>query len=470
MGCALAIIRSVAALVLGVVVFFGFLFLLLLNNFSDKLLNADFYTDTISGQDTYNRIYDDVLLDPELASTTEDLLGGIQVVSQEDIVGLLRQIIPPDYLQSQVESSIGRTVDYFNDDLESLELFVELAPRLDAVKPVLFGYIDQRIDGLAEEDLGRLECTPQRINEVAQLYGSRWTELAGGTVPTSIPSLQTFDPLCREAIFRLTFRSVVEQSPIDDRAKRGLTDDRPDLLKAFVDGDTRKVLKLAARPLATPLMDDAILQIREELDDQDRLDLIHLIADWNDDYTEVELRSDIDTARDWVIWGNKFGKAVAWAMLIAGTVILGLIHYPSWKNVLRWPGLTLFLTGLVFFISGKVLESQIPDRLQDLVERGASQVSAIPPSVTDLGGDLLVSFGNQLTSGVAAPALALLIIGALLFGASFFINYVLLVWKLILIPLRLPLGLIRRPRGNRPPPAPPAPASTPPPQSAPSQK
>ena len=458
MGCALAIIRSVAALVLGVVVFFGFLFLLVLNNFSDRLLSAEFYTDTISGEDTYNRIYDEVLLDPELASTTEDLLGDIQVVSQDDIVELLRQIIPPEYLQSQAEGNIERTVDYFNEDLESLELFFELGPPLEAVKPVLFHYIDQRIDGLAEEDLGRLECTPQRITEVAQLYESRWTELAGGTVPTSIPSLRTFDPVCREAIFRLAFSTVVQQSPLDARAKRGLTNDRPGILRAFVDGDTRSVLKLAARPLATPLMDDAILQIKEQLDDRDRLDLIHKIADWNDDYTEAELRSDIDAARDWVNWGNKFGKALAWAMLVAGTVILGLIHYPSLKNGLRWPGLTLFLTGLVLFIAGKVLESQVPDRLQDLVERGASQVSGFPPSVTDLGGDLLVSFGNQLTSGFAAPALILLIIGALIFGASFFINYVLFLWKLILMPLRLLLGLIRRPRGNRPPPGPPSPS------------
>lgn len=380
---------------------------------------------------------------------------------------LLRQIIPPEYLKSQAEASIERTIDYFNEDLESLDLFFELGPPLEAVKPVLFRYIDQRIDGLAEEDLGRLECTPQRIIEVAQIYGSRWTELAGGTVPTSIPSLRSFDPVCREAIFRLAFSTVVQQSPIDARAKRGLTNDRPGILRAFVDGDTRMVLKLAARPLATPLMDDAILQIKQQLDDQDRLDLIHKIADWNDDYTEAELRSDIDTARDWVNWGNKFGKALAWAMLIAGTVILGLIHYPSWKNGLRWPGLTLFLTGLVLFIAGKVLESQVPDRLQDLVERGASQVSGMPSSVTDLGGDLLVSFGNQLTSGFAAPALILLIIGALIFGASFLVDYVLFILKLFLMPSRLLLGLIRRSRGNGLPPAPPSPESPPPSPGAP---
>ena len=418
MGCGLAIARSVAALFLGAVVFFGFLFLLLLNNFSDNLLDAEFYTETIAGQNTYNRIYDEVLVDPELETTTRDLLGGVQVVSQEEIVALLRQIITPQYLQSQTEGSIHRTVDYFNKDLDTLEVFVEVGPPLANVKPVLFGYIDQRIDGLAEEDLGRLECTPQRINDVAQRYNARWTELADGRVPASIPSLRTFEPACRQAIFRLAFSTLVERSPLDDRAKQGLRESRSDIESVFVEGDTRGVLTQIARPLATPLMDDAIDRVREELDDQDRLDLIHRLALWSDDFTEEELRSNLDTTRDWLNWGRKFGKPVAWVMLILGSVLLGLIHFPSLSNGLRWPGLSLFLTGLAFFILDKVLLNRVPDWLEEVVERGADQVTGVPQSVTRLGGDLLVSFGEQITDGFSGPALTLLIIGALLFGAS----------------------------------------------------
>ena len=62
MGCLLDILRSVLALVLGVVVFLGFLFLLLLNNVSDKMLSSEFYIDTIDGENTYERVYDDVLV------------------------------------------------------------------------------------------------------------------------------------------------------------------------------------------------------------------------------------------------------------------------------------------------------------------------------------------------------------------------------------------------------------------------
>ena len=70
MSFTLSIVRAAAALVLGVIIFVGFLFFLILNNLSDKLLSADFYKDTIAGQDTYNRIYDEVLVDEELLDKT----------------------------------------------------------------------------------------------------------------------------------------------------------------------------------------------------------------------------------------------------------------------------------------------------------------------------------------------------------------------------------------------------------------
>ena len=425
------------ALVLGVAVFFGFLFLLLLNNFSDKMLSSDFYIDTIAGEDTYNRIYDEVLLDEELVDTTRDLLGDIQVVSQEDIVMLLRQIVPPEYLQSEVERSIQRTVDYFNEDRATLELYIDLGPPLDKIKPVLFQYIDQRIDSLVLEDLGRPECTPDRVNELAGRYEARWVELADGKVPQAVPSLESLNSACRNLVFQLAFTRLVVGSSLNDEAKAGLLAIEGEIRQAFVvEGDTHGVLKLAARPLATPIMDDAIARVREELDEQDRLDLIHQLAVWNADFTEAELRSEIDTSRKWLNRGlTGLGRPAAWALLIAGSILMGLIYYPSLKNALRWPGVTLFLTGLVFFVSGKVLESKVPDGLRDLVERGANEISGVTSSVTDLGGDLLVSFGKQLTGGIDGPALTLLIIVALLFGASFF--------TFLLGPLLLPVTISR---------------------------
>ena len=421
MGCAIWLVRSLISFVLGVAIFVAFLGFLLASNFSDKLLSADFYTGTLAGEDTYNRIYTEVLVDERLKETTEDLLGDLVVVSQEDIVQLLRRILPPEYLQSQVEGTIENAIDYLNEETDTLDLFIELAPPLANAKGVLFAYIDERIDNLELEDLGAPECTPGRISELADRYKARLRELAQGVVPSSVPALESLTQACRLAIFNLAFPSLLQDGSLDDRTKRGLNESRRDIEREFRAGNTRGVLKQAARPLASPLIDDAIDELRERLDDQDRLDIIHQIAEWNTDITEEELRDDIETTRTWVNRTRDFGKAIMLAVVIVIAFIMAMVQFPSLTNGLRWPGLTLLLTGGFYFVLGKVLESQVPDELAELVERGADEVTAVPPSVTILGGDLLISFGKSITEGFAGPSLTLIVVGAILFAASFLV-------------------------------------------------
>ena len=82
------ILRPLLTIILWALFFAGFLWWSLQANVADKLLTAEFYTDTISQQDAYNRIYDEVLLDEDLEDTTQDLLGGVQVISQQEVADL----------------------------------------------------------------------------------------------------------------------------------------------------------------------------------------------------------------------------------------------------------------------------------------------------------------------------------------------------------------------------------------------
>lgn len=421
MGCAIWIVRSLISFVLGLVIFIAFLGFLLAANFSNKLLSADFYTDTLAEEDTYNRIYDEVLVDERLVETTEDLLGDIKVVSQEEIVQVLRMIITPEYLQSQVEGTIENAIDYLNEDTDTLDLYIELAPPLANAKAVLFTYIDGRIDQLELEDLGRPECTSNRITELADRYETRMRELAQGEIPNSVPSLESLNQQCRTAIFNLAFPSLLQDSSLDDRSRQGLIESRADIEREFIAGNTHGMLKAAARPLASPLIDDAMDEVRKRLDDQDRLDIIGQIALWNTDLTEEELRDDIETTRTWVGRSRDFGKAVTLALVVVIAFIMAMVQFPSLTNGFRVPGITLMLNGGFYWILGKILESQVPDELAELVERGAEEVTAVPPSVTILGGDLLISFGKSITEGFSQPSLTLIIVGAALFAASFLV-------------------------------------------------
>ena len=421
MGCLTSLLRAGAGLVLGVVIFVGFLFVLISNNFSDKLLSADFYLSTIAAEDTYDRIYNEVLVDDELKDRTQELLGDIKVVEHQEIVDLLEEIMPPAYIKGQVEASIDRTIDYINEDVDRLEVYVELAEPLENVKTVMFAYMDAKIDGLrVEETQGFGGCTPSSLGGLAERYVDTFSGLSEGVVPESIPSIKEISAPCRIILFELVFGSLVGDSGLSDDAKQSLNDGKGELRLPFATGDTLEVLKVSTRLLAGPLMDDAIESVRADLDENGRFDLIRQLAEWDDDTTEAEIRQDIDDGRVWISRANNFGDLTSLILVIGGAVLMGLVFFPTFSSMLRWPGVALLITGAFFFAAGKIAESEVPDRLTYVIESGADKVSEVPPSVTDLGGDILISFGSQLTDGFAGPSITLLVIGAVLLGSSFF--------------------------------------------------
>ena len=406
---------------LGVVIFVGFLFVLILNNFSDKLLSADFYMSTIAAEDTYDRIYNEVLVDDELKDRTQELLGDIKVVKHQEIVDLLEEIMPPAYIKGQVEASIDRIIDYINEDVDRLEVYVELAEPLENVKTVMFAYMDAKIDGLrVEETQGFGGCTPSSLGGLAERYVDTSGGLSEGVAPESIPSIKEISAPCRIILFELVFGSLVDDSGLSDDAKQSLNDGKGELRLPFAMGDTLEVLKVSTRLLAGPLMDDAIESVRADLDENGRFDLIRQLAEWDDDTTEAEIRQDIDDGRVWISRANNFGDLTSLILVIGGAVLMGLVFFPTFSSMLRWPGVALLITGAFFFAAGKIAESEVPDRLTYVIESGADKVSEVPPSVTDLGGDILISFGSQLTDGFAGPSITLLVIGAVLLGSSFF--------------------------------------------------
>jgi len=407
--------------VLGVVIFVGFLFVLISNNFSDKLLSADFYMSTIAAEDTYDRIYNEVLVDDELKDRTQELLGDIKIVEHQEIVDLLEEIMPPAYIKGQVEASIDRTIDYINEDVDRLEVYVELAEPLENVKTVMFAYMDAKIDGLrVEETQGFGGCTPSSLGGLAERYVDTSGGLSEGVAPESIPSIKEISAPCRIILFELVFGSLVDDSGLSDDAKQSLNDGKGELRLPFAMGDTLEVLKVSTRLLAGPLMDDAIESVRADLDENGRFDLIRQLAEWDDDTTEAEIRQDIDDGRVWISRANNFGDLTSLILVIGGAVLMGLVFFPTFSSMLRWPGVALLITGAFFFAAGKIAESEVPDRLTYVIESGADKVSEVPPSVTDLGGDILISFGSQLTDGFAGPSITLLVIGAVLLGSSFF--------------------------------------------------
>ncbi len=177
------IIRVVATLILTFVILVVFLAYLLSTTIFGNLFDAGFYTVSFSENRIYDRFYDEVLLDEEVEEVRIELLGNIQVVSSEDIVRLAREILPPDYAQEQVETSIESLIGYLGGEDDSLEMLIDLGPPLDRAKPVLLGYIDERIDEVPDAPVNNLD-------ELEANLEALYDDLSGGRLPSSIPSIE----------------------------------------------------------------------------------------------------------------------------------------------------------------------------------------------------------------------------------------------------------------------------------------
>ena len=541
-GCFFFIFRSVATLVLAIVIFFSFLAYLSVDTVRDKFLTSEFYTESFAENSIYNRFYDEVLLDEEFEDTKSELLGDIEIVSDDEIIDLTKQIIEPSYLQSQVEAAVVGTIDYLNKDTDTPEVYIDLGPPLDLAKPVLLDYIDTKIDELedvpvstidelrdeleilyADLEVGRIptsipkiedpdilvatsveealsNLTPVEVNnpqefeaELEEIYN----DLTSAHLPSTIPSIENV-PIAQREQFILAYDDVVaelaanpaipadvreqviaglqeneaeikdqiregdieaalnvatepltgpvveefvttaydeavqaleDQGGLSEDALDGLREREDEIKAALVAGDIKGSLKLGARGLASPLIDEALDRVREELvasgDQGERrlLDLIGKAADQNDQ-TRAEFleQREVDFTRDTL----EQADLGAWALLlfiVLACLAMSAVHIPHLASSLRWPGTILLATGLIFLIIGIVLGSILPGQVDNLVEASTDGVdNPIPTSLVNIISDVLASMASDVASAWIQPSIIIMVVGLVLLLGSFFIR------------------------------------------------
>ena len=525
-GCLFFVFRSIATLILGIVIFFSFLGFLLVDNFRDNFLSTEFYTKSLSDNNVYDRIYDEVLLDQEFVDTKEDLLGDIKV-PQQDVVDVARDILSPEHLQNEVERAVEGVIDYLNKETDVPDTYIHLGPPLANAKEALFNYMDRRIDSLegvpvssmdelqaeleslyrtvelgdiperlpfvedpdslvadyVDDTVAELEVVPANTPaEFEDQLETLYKDLAGGQLPTSIPSIEAIpiavrlatydlvvqavrlDPsISREAItaleeneeaikaklstpegdvigaleaasrpltgpaieffiddaYDLAFRKL-QDSGFSQEALDGLAQ-REEVIKGHLGrGEIKDAVKVSARALAGPLIDDGLDEIREELDDQERLDLVEIAAKQNNQ-TKAEFLDEVDPIRD-VIDASALDGWFALLVIAVAVIIMGVVHLPHLASSLRWPGTTLFMSGLFFLVAGIVLKIVLSDRGEDLLERGTGAVAPIPPTMITIISDVLTSLGKDVAGELLGPSIIIMVIGVVMIVGSIFIR------------------------------------------------
>lgn len=413
------IARSVTATVLGIIIFVSFLSFLLVNHFTGRFLDSSFYSQVLNEEDVYNRIYDEVLLGNQVRASTRQLTDDLQIMTHEELVEVARDIAPPEYFHDQVEKNIQYATEYMMGEVDVLELYLDLGPPLARVKPIIFAELDQRIDKLETVEPDPNRSLQEQVAQARVVTEVSIRSLGSGTIPSSVPSVRFIPEPFRADLFDTALPNLLSDPRLDRRVRNSLEANSADLRTAFIAGETRQFLKVAARAVVTPILDDILAQLRQRLDSQDRLDLIETVARNSDESSEAGLRADIENFRDQISQVRLWGKTVALVVGVSATVAMLLIYLPSLTDALRWPGLTLLLTGGVLYTLAKILENTLPEQLNGLIGSGIASTSELPPSAAELVTDISRSLVQQSVEGLATPALVLVVLGAVLFVSSF---------------------------------------------------
>ena len=134
------------------------------------------------------------------------------------------------------------------------------------------------------------------------------------------------------------------------------------------------------------------------------------------DQTREEFVAELDVGRD-IIKQVGLGGLVAILIMVVCVVLMALIYLPHLSSSLRWPGLTLLLSGLVVLVVGLVIKSQLLDS-----PLNREDVSPIPPSLVDIINDVANSMVADVAGGIVTVAVVVLVIGLVMLVGSFLLR------------------------------------------------
>ena len=426
-GRKLALLRVVGSLLLGLAVVVGLLYFLVVVNVSQNLVEAETYNTAVSDTNAYDRIYEEVLADPEVKKNIGNLLDDVEFVEADEAIEVLREVMPPSYIQAQTEDNVNRLTGFLRGEREELEIYARLGLPLRRIEAAVLDRVHQRIEELEIREPPPREsaspepgCSPSDLRQLAAASAGSLSQLSVGKIPQSVLSLEILTQECREREYDRWYGLLLDDAAIDRQTRDILEGESPNLRRAFVDGDTGDFLKAVVDPLAEPLIDEAVADIQRNLQRHNQFDLL----DWLSDESEDVSRRDIDEQAEWLrnvmSAVNGAGRVIALAVVIAGLLLMALMHLPRPARMLGLPGITLAMGGGVSLLAGLALNSVVPGRIRNAVLEAASYSEDVPVSVINLAADLAKSFGQQATTGFMPVTVAVIVIGGALVVASLF--------------------------------------------------
>ncbi|MFI8849188.1 hypothetical protein ACIGW3_03145 [Streptomyces sp. NPDC053499] len=151
----------------------------------NTVLDRGFYQQVLDDERAYDRLYDEVLVDPEARPVTSSLLARLPVPGAV-VTANLKTVLPPATVRELTDEQIGAVTGYLRGDTDTLALSVDLTPVLANVDKLA----DVYLGGLVSEAQGRekvdLPAAQKRIEAAVD-------DVAAGRRPADLPTVELSD-------------------------------------------------------------------------------------------------------------------------------------------------------------------------------------------------------------------------------------------------------------------------------------
>ncbi|MFI6554202.1 hypothetical protein ACWGBY_09405 [Streptomyces griseus] len=354
-----------------------------------------FYQAVLDEESAYDRLYSEVLVDPEISPVTRDLLAHLPV-PEALVTSNIKVVLPPATVRALTDQQIEAVTGYLRGDRDELRLAVDLAPVLENLADlaqVYFGDLVANVQGGDQPDFERF--TADLATALDALREGRAPEL---------PALPlTEDQADRAADALLT--------AVPERERTAL---RPEIEVALGEGDVSTALAATVAAALSDSPRSAVADLRTTLQDG-TWDLTDTLTAAGNDLTALE------EARDYV-------RLLTLLQVLAVTLALAAL-VTLWFTGPAAPARRLMRLGQALACAGVL--TAVTVLLARLITGG--RLLAVPsswaPSVTALVDDLQRNAVDQVAATGLGAALAALVGGVLLTGVG---------WALLVRPSRMP--------------------------------
>jgi hypothetical protein len=239
---------------------------------------------------------------------------------------------------------VSEILGYLKGNGNELNVFIDLNTPLENLKPTALASLEQQIDHLDSVPVSSRQLLSSEI-------ASFLTNVAHGQIPSQIPAAEALHPEQQVQAYEQAIDTLEQSGAVSAEAVANLRRQEPGIIAAIQVSDLRTALKLASRSVAEPRIDEAIASIRQNSDEQNRLDLVEEVAD-SSDRTYPQVLKDARIVQFLV--QSATGMIAQWTALgftALCALAMAVVFIPYWKHVVFWPSAVFFVFGLLLLLA-----------------------------------------------------------------------------------------------------------------------